>query len=56
MTDDGNVRDLMRGDAYIDPAEFATDEAAEPNFGNLPKIVGAVATALLIWFTFAFTG
>lgn len=56
MTDDKDVQDLMRGDEDISPAEFAADEAAEPSFDNLPEIVGAVATALLIWFTFAFTG
>ena len=57
MTDDKNLnRDLMRGDADIAPAEFAADEAKEPDFGNWPEIVGFVATAILVWFTFAFTG
>ncbi|MDI7863120.1 hypothetical protein MRS76_14260 [Rhizobiaceae bacterium n13] len=57
MTDDNDVnRDLMKGDEDISPVEFAADEAAEPDFGNWPEIIGVVATALLIWFTFAFTG
>ena len=57
MTDDKNLnRDLMRGDADIAPAEFADDEAKEPDFGNWPEIVGFFATAILVWFSFAFRG
>lgn len=57
MTDDKDLnRDLMRGDEDIVPAEFAADEAAEPDFGNWPEIIGLAATIILIWFTFAFTG
>ncbi|HEV7437987.1 MAG TPA: hypothetical protein VGO22_24485 [Pseudorhizobium sp.] len=53
--DDTN-RNLMKGDEDIAPTEFAADETAEADFGNWPEIIGAVATLLLIWFTFAFTG
>ncbi|MFN7025058.1 MAG: hypothetical protein ACK4QP_11155 [Pseudorhizobium sp.] len=53
--DDTN-RNLMRGDEDIAPTEFSADESAEADFGNWPEIIGAVATLLLIWFTFAFTG
>ena len=59
MTDNDRpdlTRDLMTGDEDISPIEFDAEEAAEPNFGNWPEIAGAVATALLVWFTFAFTG
>ena len=59
MADDedyGVTRDLLSGDEDISPLAFSAAEAAEPDFGNWPEIVGAVATALLIWFSFAFTG
>jgi hypothetical protein len=57
MTDEHDVaRDLMKGDEDISPWEFAADEAREPDFGNWPELVGVVGTAVLIWFTFAFTG
>ncbi|MCF6369683.1 hypothetical protein [Rhizobium halophilum] len=50
-------RNLMKGDDEdIAPTEFAADETAEADFGNWPEIIGAFATLLLIWFTFAFTG
>ncbi|WP_156034841.1 hypothetical protein [Pseudorhizobium marinum] len=53
--DDTN-RNLMRGDEDIAPTEFSVDETAEADFGNWPEVIGAAATVLLIWFTFAFTG
>lgn len=53
---DETNRNLMKGDEDIAPTEFAADETAEADFGNWPEIIGAVATLLLIWFTFAFTG
>ena len=57
MTDENDRnRDLMKGDEDIAPAEFSADEAAERDFGNWPEIIGVIATALLIWFSFTYTG
>lgn len=57
MTDENDLnRDLMKGDEDIAPAEFSADEAAERDFGNWPEIIGVIATTLLIWFTFTYTG
>lgn len=49
-------RDLLKGDEDISPAEFALNHAGEPDFGNWPEIVFVFATAILVWFTFTFTG
>lgn len=32
------------------------NHAGEPDFGNMPEIVFVLATALLVWFTFTYTG
>lgn len=56
MTDDKDIRELMRGNADIAPAEFAGGKGAKLTFGNLAGIVSAIATVLPIRFTFAFTG
>lgn len=53
---DDTHRTLMRGDEDIAPMEFSADESAEADFGNWPEVIGAIATVLLVWFTFTFTG
>jgi hypothetical protein len=32
------------------------NHAGEPDFGNMTEIVFVLATALLVWFTFTYTG
>ncbi len=48
--------DLTKQDEEVSAAAFDLEESREPDFGNWPEIVGAVATALIIWMSFAFTG